>query len=78
MKTLEEVLRQLPAELQQEVLDFAEFLLAKRAPKQYVRPQLDWIGAARDFADVYTSVDLQHKALEWRVQSALNTDEISS
>ncbi|MCS6919490.1 MAG: DUF2281 domain-containing protein [Fimbriimonadales bacterium] len=78
MKTLEEVVRQLPAELQQEVLDFAEFLLARRVPKSPVRPKLDWVGAAREFADAYTSVELQHKASEWRMQSATDKDEIPS
>jgi len=27
--------------------------------------KLDWRGALRDWQDHYTSVDLQHKALEW-------------
>jgi len=29
------------------------------------RMKLDWWGALRDMKDEYTSVELQHKALDW-------------
>ncbi len=65
MPTLKEFITKLPPDLQQEVKDFAEFLLAKRNSKPKGKLKLDWRGALRDLRDRYTSVELQHKALEW-------------
>ena len=65
MKRLEEILRELPPDLQQEVLDFAEFLKQKKTPKKQNRLRLSWAGALKEFRDQYTSLDLQRKALEW-------------
>lgn len=65
MQTLKELVEQLPPDLQQEVRDFVEFLLEKRVTKQRGELKLDWRGALRDLRDKYTSVELQHKALEW-------------
>lgn len=69
MQTLKELIEQLPPELQQEVRDFVEFLLEKRAAKLEAEKggklKLDWRGALRDLRDKYTSVELQHKVLEW-------------
>jgi len=62
-QTLKELIEQLPLELQQEVRDFVEFLLEKRARK----PKFDWAGALRDLRDRYSSVELQHKIAEWRI-----------
>jgi hypothetical protein len=63
--TLRELTEKLPPDLQQEVRDFVEFLLEKRAPKSKGELKLDWRGALRDLRDKYTSVELQHKVLEW-------------
>ncbi len=65
MKPLEERIRELPPDLAQEVEDFLDFLLEKRRPKAGGTLKLDWAGALTDLRDQYTSVDLQHKALEW-------------
>lgn len=65
MQTLQELIEQLPPDLQQEVQDFVEFLLEKRALKQKGELKLDWRGALRDWREKYTSVELQHKLLEW-------------
>jgi len=65
MQTFKELVEQLPPELQQEVKDFVEFLLEKRVPKPRAELKLDWRGALRDLRDKYTSVELQHKVLEW-------------
>lgn len=67
MSGIKELVEKLPPDLQQEVKDFVEFLLKKRAtekPKKKLR--LDWAGALRDYRDQYTSLELQKKALEWR------------
>jgi len=65
-KTIEEMIRELPPELQKDVFDFVEFLLEKRAKKKGRRLRQDWAGALRDYRDQYTSLELQKKALEWR------------
>jgi hypothetical protein len=66
-KPLEELVKELPAEFQQEVRDFVEFLLAKRGKKPRGSPRFDWAGALQDLRDQYTSVELQHKISEWRI-----------
>jgi len=65
MQTLKELVEQLPPDLQQEVRDFVEFLLERRVTKPKGELKLDWRGALRDLRDQYTSVELQHKVLEW-------------
>ena len=65
MKGLEEKINTLPPELQKEVEDFVEFLIEKRLQKPKGQLRLDWRGALRDLRDKYTSVELQHKALQW-------------
>jgi hypothetical protein len=71
MKTLQELVAELPPELQQEVRDFVEFLLAKRAARPARRPKLDWWGGAKELGRQFSSVELQHQATVWRVESAL-------
>ena len=65
-KELKELIDQLPLELQQEVRDFVEFLLERKARKRGKKLRQDWAGALRDYRDQYTSLELQRKALEWR------------
>ncbi len=65
MKTLEEMIQELPPEYRKEVEDFVQFLLEKQARKRKGQLKLDWRGALRDLRDQYTSVQLQHKVLEW-------------
>jgi len=68
MQTLRELIERLPPELQKEVRDFVEFLLERRAAKLRAKRgelKLNWRGALRDLRDKYTSVELQHKVLEW-------------
>lgn len=66
MKSLEERIKELPADLQEEVVDFVEFLLEKRARKRGRKLRQDWAGALSDYRDQYTSLELQKKAIEWR------------
>jgi len=65
MTRLEQLIKELPPELHREAEDFLEFLLAKRPRKRKATLKLDWRGGLRDLRDKYTSVELQHKALEW-------------
>lgn len=65
MKPLEEVIRDLPPDLQQEVRDFAQFLLQKKARPSHRKLRLSWAGGLRELRARFTSLDLQRKALEW-------------
>jgi hypothetical protein len=81
MKTLQELVSVLPPEFQQEVRDFVECLLAKRAARPARRPKLDWWGGAKELGRQFSSVELQHQATVWRVESALkrsNHEDIQS
>jgi len=66
MQTLKELIEQLPPELQEEVRDFVEFLLERKACKRGRKLRQDWAGALREYRSQYTSLELQRKALEWR------------
>jgi hypothetical protein len=66
VKTIEELVKELPPELQQEVWDFAQFLLEKQARKSGRTLRQDWAGALKNYRDQYSSLELQKKALEWR------------
>ena len=65
MKTLEELIRKLPPELQQEVYDFALFLLETKVHPKQRKLRMTWAGGLREFRDQFTSLELQKKALEW-------------
>jgi len=65
VQSLKDLLEKLPPDLQQEVIDFADFLLDKQRMKQKDEFKFDWRGALRDLRNKYTSVELQHKILEW-------------
>ena len=75
MTTIEEALRQmteLPADLQQEVSDFIQFLAQRRRSKAGYRLRQDWAGAMKEYRDKYTAMELQKKTLEWRIEAALD------
>jgi hypothetical protein len=67
---IEQKIRQLPGYLLPEVVDYVEFLLNKHVqPKQQTKAKaltFDWEGGLSNLADKLTSVELQHKVLEWR------------
>jgi len=66
MQTIEDLIRQLPPDLQQEVIDFAKLLMERRERKLGRRLRQDWAGALSDYREQYTALDLQRRALEWR------------
>ncbi|MBW7897498.1 hypothetical protein B188_23220 [Candidatus Brocadiaceae bacterium B188] len=66
MQTLEDLIKQLPPALQEEVKDFTEFLLEKKRRKIGKKLRQDWAGALEKYRNKYTSLELQKKALEWR------------
>jgi hypothetical protein len=70
MTALMEVVEQLPPELQQEVEDFARFLLETKvgAARRELRPRrlhLSWAGDLAAYRDKFTSLELQKKSLDW-------------
>lgn len=65
MKTIEERIRELPPDLQAEVVDFIEFL-AQRASRRKGAMRQDWAGGLASFREQYTSTELQRRSLEWR------------
>lgn len=66
VQPLPDFVKELPADIQIEIRDFAEFLLAKRRFKTSKPLRQNWAGALREHRHAYTSVELQKKALEWR------------
>jgi hypothetical protein len=64
MKSVEELIREMPADLRQEVEDFVHFIMQKRRPKPRSKPSLSWRGALADLKDQYSSVELQHEILK--------------
>lgn len=67
MPTIKEVVEQLPPDMQEEVKNFAEFLLEKRQKRTKSKPDFDWAGALKDLREHYTSVELQHEITERRL-----------
>ena len=57
-------LRALPEALRREVLDYTDFLLSKQAKKE--KFNFSWEGGLSDIGSDVSSVELQHRASEWR------------
>ncbi len=58
-------MEKLPPDLQQEVKDFARFLVEKKAKPKRKKLRLSWAGGLREFRDEYSSLDIQKRSLEW-------------
>ena len=65
-RPLEEVVRELPPDMRDEVRDFAEFLLSKHSRRPGRTLRQDWAGALREHRREYTALELQRLALQWR------------
>ena len=67
-KKIEIKMQELPEDLRREVLDYIEFLLGKYKDEEPTAKKFkfDWEYSLSEIRDKSTSVDLQHKALEWR------------
>ena len=74
ISTIEKKARFLPPSLVKEVEDFIDFLLSKNKKTfsaktdKNKKPKFSfkWEGALAEYKHKYTSVELQHKANEWR------------
>jgi len=81
------VVKALPPDLRTEVGDFALYLRETKLPAQMEQhrqqrrgtlrhmdaPTFRWMGALKDLRNEYTSVELQHRALELRLESMIGT-----
>ncbi len=67
-KEIELKAQELPENLKREVLDYMEFLLKKYKGKETKAKEFkfDWEGGLLELRDKFTSVELQHRVLEWR------------
>ncbi|MEK7263926.1 MAG: DUF2281 domain-containing protein [Bacteroidota bacterium] len=63
--TLEYKIKQLSPRHKEEVERVIEQLLNEEKPTTKKKFKFDWEGALHDMKNQYTSVELQHKALEW-------------
>ena len=65
---IEVKLQKIPEDLRREVLDYMEFLLKKYkgTESKAKRFRFDWEGGLSEIREKFTSVELQHKVLEWR------------
>ena len=71
IKEIEKRIKRLPRHLIPEVVDYIDFLMSKHAsPDQgegsQTGFQFNWEGGISALKEKYSSVDLQHKALDWR------------
>lgn len=64
-QAIEELVKQLPPDLQTEVRNFAQYLLDTKVKRRSQKLRLDWAGGLAEYREKYTSLDLQKKALEW-------------
>ena len=66
---IESMLQQLPEHLRAEVMDYVQFLISQsrsRGDQGSNKFDFKWEGGLRKLKYKYTSVELQHKASEWR------------
>ncbi|MCL6621268.1 MAG: DUF2281 domain-containing protein [Syntrophobacterales bacterium] len=66
MEDLHKLIDELPPDLQQEVVDFIQFLLSKRTAKKGRKLRQDWGGGLEEYRRQYKTLELQKKAMEWR------------
>jgi len=66
-QVIEDKLEELPGNLKKEALDYIEFLLLKYGKQEKQdKFRFDWEGGLSELKDKYSSVEIQHKAMEWR------------
>jgi len=64
-KSIFSVVKQLPPEKQQQVYDFAVFLLKKSNIPCQRKLNMNWAGKLKEFREQFTSLELQKKGMEW-------------
>ncbi len=68
LQDIESKIEKLPDQVIPEINDFIDFLLIKYGEKKSKKDKFkfDWEGGLTNLKNKYTSVELQHKAMEWR------------
>jgi len=66
MRTLMEKIQSLPPDAQRQVEEYVDFLLSRHARHAPRKLSQDWAHGLARYADQYTALELQKKALEWR------------
>ena len=62
--SIEQKVKTLPPDIYQEVEHYIDFLISKYTPVKK-QLQLNWKGSLKDENEKTSSVELQHKALDW-------------
>ncbi len=66
-EVIRDKIEKLPNSLKKEAFDYIEFLLYKHIKTKHKTGfQFNWEGGLSEFKNENTSVELQHKASEWR------------
>ncbi len=68
IKQINKKIEKMPPDLLSEVMDYIDYLTHKYAvvPKAKKPFDFSWEGGLSKISKEYTSIDLQHKVLEWR------------
>ncbi|HED36829.1 MAG TPA: DUF2281 domain-containing protein [Ignavibacteria bacterium] len=68
IKQINKKIKKMPPDLLSEVMDYIDYLMYKYSSVSKDKKPFDfsWEGGLIEISKKYTSVDLQHKALEWR------------
>ncbi|MCK9632149.1 MAG: DUF2281 domain-containing protein [Methanoregula sp.] len=64
-ESVEEKIRRLPPDLRNNVLDYIDNLTRQAEQRATGKFRFEWEGCLAHLKTKYTSVDLQHKALDW-------------
>jgi hypothetical protein len=66
IKSLDQLIKELPPESQAEVRKFVESLIEEQQHKSAGHLRQSWAGALEDYRKQFTSLELQKKSLDWR------------
>ncbi len=67
-KQINKKIKKVPPHLIPEVMDYIDYLINKYSvvPKRKKSFNFLWEGGLSDISEKYNSIDLQHKAMDWR------------
>ena len=67
-KQINRKIKKVPPHLIPEIMDYIDYLITKHSavPKSGDSFNFSWEGGLSDISDKYNSIDLQHKAMDWR------------
>jgi len=68
IKQLNNKIKKVPPHLLPEVMDYIDYLITKygAVPRSESGLNFTWEGGLSEISKKYSSIDLQHKAMEWR------------